>query len=152
MCLSWISVADKPGYDKGRESVAPEEKLWVIKLRQSCHLRGLNLVNFILNSRFCLRVSYSGLWNVTFICLMAASTRPCKAVCSSPCQRKMTVPMENTYAHPGVVCGDVVEMSSYLIMLLAKILKCPYCLLEAVVADGEGQVKDIGNEIGRWGT
>jgi hypothetical protein len=50
----------------------------------------------------------------------------------------MTVPMENTYAHPGVVCGDVVEMSSYLIMLLAKIFKCPYCLLEAVVAEGEG--------------
>jgi hypothetical protein len=30
VCLSWISVADKPGYDKGRESVAPEEKLWII--------------------------------------------------------------------------------------------------------------------------
>jgi len=58
----------------------------------------------------------------------------------------------NTYAHPGVVCSHVVEMSSYLIMLLAKIFKCPYCLLEAIVADGEGQVKDIGNEIGRWGT
>jgi hypothetical protein len=58
----------------------------------------------------------------------------------------------NTYAHPGVVCGHVVEMSSYLIMLLAKIFKRPYCLLEAIVADGEGQVKNIGNEIGRWGT
>jgi hypothetical protein len=83
---------------------------------------------------------------------MAASTRPCKGVCSSPCQRSMTIPMVNTYAHPGVVCGDVVEMSSYLIMLLAKIFKCPYCLLEAVVTEGEGQVKDVGNEIGRWCT
>jgi hypothetical protein len=55
----------------------------------------------------------------------------------------------NTYAHPGVVCGNIVEMSLYLVMLLAKIFKCPYCLLEAVVADGEGQVEDIGNEIGR---
>jgi len=64
----------------------------------------------------------------------------------------MTIPMVSTYAHPGVVCGHVIEMSSYLIMLLAKIFKCPYCLLEAIVADGEGQVKDIGNEIGRWGT
>jgi hypothetical protein len=58
----------------------------------------------------------------------------------------------NTYTHPGVVCSHVVEMSSYLIMLLAKIFKCPYCLLEAVVAKGEGQVKDIGNKIGWWGT
>jgi hypothetical protein len=64
----------------------------------------------------------------------------------------VTIPVVNTYAHPGVIGGNVVELSSYLIMLLAKILKCPYCLLEAVVADGEGQVKDIGNEIGRWGT
>lgn len=55
VCLSWIGVADKPGYDKGRESVAPEEKLWIIELRQSCHLRGLNLVNLILNSSFCQR-------------------------------------------------------------------------------------------------
>ena len=55
VCLSWIGVADKPGYDKGRESVAPEEKLGIIKLRQSCHLGGLNLVNLILNIRFCQR-------------------------------------------------------------------------------------------------
>ena len=61
----------------------------------------------------------------------------------------MTIPMVTTHAHPGVVCGDVVEVSSYLIMFLAKIFKCPYCLLEAVVADSEGQIKDIGNEIGR---
>jgi hypothetical protein len=57
--------------------------------------------------------------------------------------------MVNTYAHPGVVCGHVVEMSSYLIVLLAKIFKRPYCLLEAIVPHGEGQVKNIGNEIGR---
>lgn len=60
--------------------------------------------------------------------------------------------MVNAYAHPGVVCGHVVEMSSYLVMLLAKIFKRPYCLLKAIVAHGECQVKDIGNEIGRWGT
>ena len=35
VCLSRISVADKPDRDKGSESVAPEEELWVIKLRQS---------------------------------------------------------------------------------------------------------------------
>jgi len=64
----------------------------------------------------------------------------------------MINPVVNTYAHPGVVCGDVVEMSSYLIMLLAQILKCLYCLLETVVTSGEGQVKDFRNEIGRWGT
>jgi hypothetical protein len=64
----------------------------------------------------------------------------------------MTIPMVITYTHPGVVCGDAVEMSSCLIMLLAKIFKCPYCLLQAVVANGEGQVKNIGNEIGRWST
>jgi hypothetical protein len=63
----------------------------------------------------------------------------------------MTILIVNTYAHPCVFCGDVVEMSPYLIMLLAKIFKCPYCFLEAIVADSEGQVKDIGNEIGRWG-
>ena len=33
MRIFWISVADKPGGDKGSESVAPEEKLWIIKLR-----------------------------------------------------------------------------------------------------------------------
>ena len=60
--------------------------------------------------------------------------------------------MVNTYAHPGVVCGHVVEMSSYLIVLLAKIFKRPYCLLKAIVPHGEGQVENIGNEIGRWGT
>lgn len=57
-----------------------------------------------------------------------------------------------TDAHPGVVCGQVVEMSSRFVMLLAKIFKCLYCLLEAVVTGGEGQVKDVGNEIGRRGT
>jgi hypothetical protein len=64
----------------------------------------------------------------------------------------MGIPIVNTYAHPGVVRGDIVEMSSCLIMFFAKIFKCPYCLLEAIVADREGQVKDIGDEIGRWGT
>jgi hypothetical protein len=63
----------------------------------------------------------------------------------------MTIPTVNTYAHPGAVCGDVVEVSSYLIMLLAQILKCMDCLLETVVAGGKGQVKDIRDEIGRWG-
>ncbi len=60
--------------------------------------------------------------------------------------------MVNTYAHPSVVCSDVVEVSSYLIMLLAEIFKCLYCLLETVMASGEGQIKDIRNKIGRWGT
>ena len=33
MRLSWISITDKPGGGKGGESVVPEEKLWVVKLR-----------------------------------------------------------------------------------------------------------------------
>jgi len=33
MCPFWISVADKPGGDKGGKGVAPEEKLRIIKLR-----------------------------------------------------------------------------------------------------------------------
>ena len=56
MGLFWIGVADKPGGDKGRESVASEEKLWVIELRYSCHLRCLKLVDFVLNSYSCQRV------------------------------------------------------------------------------------------------
>jgi hypothetical protein len=60
-------------------------------------------------------------------------------------------PTANTYAHPGAVRGDVVKVSSYLVMLLAQILEGMDCLLETVVAGGEGQVKDIRNEIGRWG-
>lgn len=67
------------------------------------------------------------------------------------CQRRLADPTINTYAHPGAVCGDVVEVPPYLIVLLAQILKCMDCLLEAVVAGGEGQVKDIRNEIGWWG-
>lgn len=64
---------------------------------------------------------------------------------------KDETPTANTYAHPGAVCGDVVEVSSYLVVLLAQILEGMDCLLETVVAGGEGQVKDIRNEIGRWG-
>jgi len=62
--LSWISVADKPGYNKGGKGVASEEKLWVVKLRQSRHLCGLNLVNLILNNSFCQRMCQSGMWNI----------------------------------------------------------------------------------------
>ena len=58
--------------------------------------------------------------------------------------------MVRTYAHPGIVCGDVVEVSSYLIMFLAQIFKCLNCLLETIVAGGEGQVENIRDEIGWW--
>ena len=80
MCLSRISVADKPDRDKGSESVAPEEELWVIKLRQSRHLRGLNLVNIILNNLLVSACVSRGYKISTFNCLMAASTRPCRGV------------------------------------------------------------------------
>jgi hypothetical protein len=63
----------------------------------------------------------------------------------------MTNSTVKTYAHPGVVCGDVVEVSLYLIMLLAQIFKCLDCLLETIVAGGEGQVENIRDEIGWWG-
>jgi len=64
MGLLWISVADKPGGDKGGESVASEEKLWVIKLRYSCHLCCLKLVNFVLNSSSVSVCIKSGAWDV----------------------------------------------------------------------------------------
>lgn len=56
MGLLWISVADKPGGDKGGEGVASEEELWVIKLCYSCHLCCLKLVNLVLKSFSCQRV------------------------------------------------------------------------------------------------
>lgn len=43
----------------------------------------------------------------------------------------------STYAHPGVVCGDVIEVPSHLVLLLVQIIKCSYCLLKAIMACSE---------------
>jgi hypothetical protein len=60
--------------------------------------------------------------------------------------------MTSTYTHPSVVRGDVVEVPLYFILLLAQIIERKYCLLKAIMAGGERQVKNVRDEIGRLGT
>jgi hypothetical protein len=52
MRLLGIYIADKPRRDKRGEGVVPKEKLWIIELRQACHLRCLDPLDLILNSHF----------------------------------------------------------------------------------------------------
>jgi hypothetical protein len=54
----------------------------------------------------------------------------------------------STYTHPGVVCSDVIEVPSHLVLLLVQIVKCLYCLLKAIMARGERKIKYIRDKIG----
>lgn len=53
--LSRVSEPDKPGRNKGRESVASEEELWVVELCCPGHLCCLNPVDLVL-------INYSRQW------------------------------------------------------------------------------------------
>jgi hypothetical protein len=53
-----------------------------------------------------------------------------------------------TYTHPSVVRSDVIEVPSHLVLFLVQIVKCLYCLLKAIMARGERQIKNVRDKIG----
>ena len=79
---------------------------------------------------------------------MAASTRAWTGVYESLRSMNDGARGFSTHTHPSVVRSDVIEVPSHLVLLLVQIVKSLYCLLKAVMACGERQIKYVRDKIG----